>query len=243
MMRPRSPSGAYLYRPRNTLLQTPVCSHLDDLESLYYLFFFIIVGHDGPNLAKTRPAKTVPIMETWLLPSLDASTGKGSHLALRFQVQVKEWYSPVKVLLQNLHEFFRRRISMAGGDDMYPPTENPGSDLEDQDPEAKARTRQQFEDFIVQSCGDFEEFLNRFHESFSEPEFLLGVSTESVPPTSEATMDIDLEAVATNDMLFAAMLAPGMKALLALKHRSDERDMIDERLPKRVKRNKSCPLA
>ena len=88
-------------------------SHLEDLESLYWLLCFIIAGHSGPDLATCRLApKLWPAdIQLWQTPNAPAAAAaKEGHLRRVFKLTVQQCFEGLERLVRNLHAFFQARL-------------------------------------------------------------------------------------------------------------------------------------
>ena len=117
---------------RNALAGTPANSHLDELESFYWVLFFIVCVHDGPGLCLSRQALS-PDMELILADNCKAAArAKKDHFSRPFDLPLASfWGEPVVRLMRNLHLFIHKRILAEGtaielGQD--PPSHDPGAD-------------------------------------------------------------------------------------------------------------------
>jgi len=97
---------------RKALLGESANSHLDDLESFYWILCFFLSVHHGPGLSSSQPVLS-PEMK--LLVTVDcesAAHSKRKHFSGQFRFPLASfWGSSVVGLMRNLHSFFSKRIS------------------------------------------------------------------------------------------------------------------------------------
>ena len=117
---------------RKALLGQPANSHLDDLESFYWVLCFIICSHHGPGLSSSQ---LVLSPEMKLLVTADcesAARSKRLHFSGPFELPLASfWGRSVLHLMRNLHIFFRNRIlaqETAHKLGLDPPPNEPGAD-------------------------------------------------------------------------------------------------------------------
>jgi len=102
---------SHIFRSYGSLGGFVAGSHLDDLESIYWILCFIIAHHDGPDLATSRLAKTPSVLVGWLSEDeWSAVIAKNSHLTEDFNLPVQDWFRPLEPLARSLHSFFQSRI-------------------------------------------------------------------------------------------------------------------------------------
>jgi hypothetical protein len=98
---------------RNALRKYPT-THCNNLESLYYLFCFIITAHTGPNLSTSRlPHAGLPEdLKLWFLgqPSFVAVAKKGHLDGEDFMLPVQNVFNPLEPLAVKLHGFLHTRV-------------------------------------------------------------------------------------------------------------------------------------
>ena len=120
---------------RKALLGEPANSHLDDLESFYWILCFFLSVHHGPGLSSSQPVLS-PEMK--LLVTVDcesAAHSKKNHFSEPFGLPLAAlWGRSVVRFMRNLHLFFRKRIFaqeavVEFGQD--PPPHDPGADYKE----------------------------------------------------------------------------------------------------------------
>src|SRR5882724_10278977 len=96
---------------RNALNGKPADSHLDDLESFYWVLCFIVCVHDDPGPSSARQAMS-PEMTLFVVENCQAaSLAKHHHFSRPFGLAlVSFWEKSVVRLMRNLHLFFHKRI-------------------------------------------------------------------------------------------------------------------------------------
>src|SRR5882724_3575217 len=120
---------------KNALGGKPANSHLDDLESFYWVFCFIVSVHDGPGLSSSQPVLS-PEMK--LLVTVDcesAARSKRTHFAGPFELPLSAFGGwGVLRLMRNLHLYFRKRFlaqEAAMELEQDPPPNDPGADYKE----------------------------------------------------------------------------------------------------------------
>jgi len=117
---------------KNALGGKPANSHLDDLESFYWVLCFMVCFHDGPGLSSSQPVLS-PEMK--LLVTVDFETaahGKSNHFALPFGLPLASfWGRSIVRLMRNLHLFFHKRILAQEHAEKDPPPHDPGADYKE----------------------------------------------------------------------------------------------------------------
>jgi len=117
---------------RKSLLGESANSHLDDLESFYWILcVFLSVDH-GPGLSSSQPVLSPEMQLLVTNNSHSAARSKRSHFDQPFGLPLASfWERSVVRLMRNLHLFFRKRIFaqeavVEFGQD--PPPHDPGAD-------------------------------------------------------------------------------------------------------------------
>ncbi|KAF8480547.1 hypothetical protein JB92DRAFT_2837657 [Gautieria morchelliformis] len=140
-----------IFMPRNALRKYPT-THCDDLESLYYLFCFIITAHTGPSLGKSRlPHDDLPDdLQLWFQerPGSLATAKKGHLAGQEFMIPVQNAFKPLEPLAIKLHSFLHSRTGYSKDDAREPPP------------------------YPFTPEHDFSEFLGYFEETIKEMEFI-----------------------------------------------------------------------
>jgi len=117
---------------QNALHGEPANSHLDDLESFYWVLFFIVCVQDGPGLSSSRQALWPDIQLLVTDNCKAAALAKKDHFSRPFDQPLASFGGqPVVRLMRNLHLFIHKRIltadtAMELGQD--PPSHDPGAD-------------------------------------------------------------------------------------------------------------------
>src|SRR5882724_13075068 len=96
---------------KNALGGKPANSHLDDLESFYWVLWFIVCFHDGPGLSSSQPVLSPEMNLLVIVNCKSAARSKRNHFALPFGLPLATfWGGGVLRLMRNLHWFFHKRI-------------------------------------------------------------------------------------------------------------------------------------
>ena len=109
---------------RNLLENRPIHSHLDDLESFYYVLCWLICEYDGPGDVNASRLKKTPQQ----LKDLDSRGGakKIEHFQNDFDLPVQPWFGEIfREMTVHLHGFFHCRTKPDG------PTPDPEHDYEE----------------------------------------------------------------------------------------------------------------
>src|SRR5882724_2830845 len=81
---------------RTALLGEPADSHLDDLESFYWVLCFILSAHHGPGLSSSQPVLS-PEMKLFVMNNSEsAAHSKGNHFALPFGLPLASFWGGVR---------------------------------------------------------------------------------------------------------------------------------------------------
>ena len=120
---------------RNALDGKLANSHLDDLESFYWVLCFIVCVDYDPGLSSARQAVS-PEMTLFVVENCKAaSLAKHHHFSRPFGLPLASfWGQSVVRLMRNLHLFFHKRTvaqdaAMDLGQD--PPPHDPGADYKE----------------------------------------------------------------------------------------------------------------
>ena len=117
---------------RKALNGEPANSYLDDLESFYWVLFFIVCVQDGPGLSSSRQALWPDIQLLVTDNCKAAALSKKDHFSRPFDLPLASfWGQPVVRLMRNFNLFIHKRIlaadtAMELGQD--PPSHDPGAD-------------------------------------------------------------------------------------------------------------------
>ncbi|KIJ36656.1 hypothetical protein M422DRAFT_261009 [Sphaerobolus stellatus SS14] len=85
-------------------------SYLDDLESFYYVFCWLICGYNGPRDSRVKTPDALKALE-----SKDGGESKLLHLQNPFDLPVQSWFGPsIHELAVQLHDFCQSRLEASG---------------------------------------------------------------------------------------------------------------------------------
>src|SRR5882724_9185378 len=120
---------------RKALLGELVNSHLDDLESFYWILCFFLSVHHGPGLSSSQLVLSPEMKLLVTVECESAAHSKKNHFSEPFDLPLASfWGRSIVRLMRNLHMFFRQRfLAQAAVMDLEqgPPTHDPASDYKE----------------------------------------------------------------------------------------------------------------